>query len=123
MSKPVSIYEHRPVKSGCCPLCERPFAVGPFRVDLASGRCEGNAVVFFLKNRPAQVLDALNRVYPNGLSKAALHRELYGDQEDPPPVNLVESYVSQLRRVLTAAATGHTVCTRRPAGYALVAIA
>lgn len=120
----VQFREHRPVKPGCCPLCQRPMVAGPFQVDLSSGRCEGDGVVFFLENRQAQVLDALNRTYPNGLSKAALHREIYGDAwgDEPPLLKTIESYVSHTRSALAEHASGYTIRCSRLAGYVLVAV-
>ena len=99
---------------------ERPsvLRVGDLEVDPASRRCRRGAVAVALTAREFAVLEYLARRSGETVSKGEVLEHVWDDRFDG-DVNLVEVYVSALRRKIDAPFGRCTIRTVRGAGYRL----
>lgn len=98
--------------------CDGVLTVGELAIDLVSHRVTAGGRLLELTSREYQLLASLARRAGETLSRAVLLDRVWGLDFDPGS-NVIDVYVSYLRRKLAAAGCASTIRTVRAAGYAL----
>lgn len=104
----------------CCPTCGSPRFACPVNLDLTTGEVKVQGLEIHLTPREMQVLDALARAYPRGVSKDALLRQIWPDREySSQAVALMQQHIFRVRKAFEEAGVSATIRTVHGAGYAL----
>ncbi|MDQ1688361.1 MAG: two-component system, OmpR family, response regulator [Frankiaceae bacterium] len=97
-----------------------PTQLGSLHLDSGRRRASAHGRPLILTSREFDVLEYLTRRCDRVLSKTDLLDGVWDADFSGDP-NIVEVYVSRLRRKLAASSTGVTIATERGAGYRLLA--
>ena len=104
----------------CCPTCGAPKFKCPVFVDTTTGEAFAEGVALDLTPKVLQILEAIARAYPRGVSKDALLRHVWPEREFSSQTSaLLNQHIHRVRRELLRKGLSVRVWTVHGAGYAL----